>query len=80
MQEVKYEKDYTKLIVSDNYSDFDLVESEATKGWILCAIVLDPSTNLYNYWFQTKRKIYMDQMVAAQNKENKIRKFKPNKF
>lgn len=80
MQEVKYEKDYTKLIVSDNYSDFDLVESEATKGWILCTIVLDTSTNLYNYWFQTKRKIYMDQMVAAQNKENKIRKFKPNKF
>ena len=59
MQEVKYEKDFTKLIVSDNYSDFDLVESEAIKGWILCTIVLDPSTNLYNYWLQNKRKKYM---------------------
>lgn len=69
MQEVTNKGDYTKLVVSDNYLDFELVESEATTGWILCTIVLDPSTNLYNYWFQTKRKIYVDQMVAAQIKK-----------
>lgn len=49
---------YTKIVISKIPDDGPLVDSLAAEGWILTD-VLKCSEDIFVYWFQSKRKIYM---------------------
>lgn len=49
---------YTKIIISNIPDDGPLVDTMASEGWIL-ADILKYSEDIFIYWFQSKRKIYM---------------------
>ena len=52
------EGEYTKVILLDTPYDIEIVDSLAEIGWLLVQIV--PIDGKYIYWFQSKRKIYIN--------------------
>ena len=52
------EGEYTKVILSDTPYEMEIVDSLAEIGWLLVQIV--PIDGKYIYWFQSKRKIYIN--------------------
>ena len=52
------EGEYTKIIQLDTPYDLEIVDSLAESGWLLVQII--PIGNKYIYWFQSKRKIYIN--------------------
>jgi hypothetical protein len=59
-----YEGDFSKLItISDEYDDaklFNVIETLAQMGWLLSSI--HHKNDKTYYWFQSKRKIYANQL------------------
>jgi hypothetical protein len=59
-----YEGDFSKLItISDEYDDtklFNVIETLAQMGWLLSNIHYKKGKTYY--WFQSKRKIYANQL------------------
>lgn len=52
------EGEYTKIIQLDTPYELEIVDSLAESGWLLVQIV--PTNGKYTYWFQSKRKIYIN--------------------
>lgn len=52
------EGEYTKVILLDTPYEMEIVDSLAEIGWLLVQIV--PIDGKYIYWFQSKRKIYIN--------------------
>ena len=52
------EGEFTKVIQLDTPYDLEIVDSLAESGWLLVQII--PIDNKYIYWFQSKRKIYIN--------------------
>lgn len=52
------EGEFTKIVQSDTPYDLEIVDSLAESGWLLVQII--PIDNKYIYWFQSKRKIYIN--------------------
>ena len=52
------EGEYTKIIQLDTPFELEIVDSLAESGWLLINIV--PCDGKYIYWFQSKRKIYIN--------------------
>ena len=52
------EGEYTKVILLDTPYDIETVDDLAEIGWLLVQIV--PIDGKYIYWFQSKRKIYIN--------------------
>ena len=52
------EGEYTKVIQLDTPYELEIVDSLAESGWLLVQIV--PCAGKYVYWFQSKRKIYIN--------------------
>ena len=52
------EGEYTKVILLDTPYEMEIVDSLAEIGWLLVQII--PVDNKYIYWFQSKRKIYIN--------------------
>ena len=59
------EGDYTKIIQLDTPYELEIVDSLAESGWLLVQII--PIDNKYIYWFQSKRKIYIN-TIKTHNK------------
>ena len=59
------EGEFTKVIQVDTPYEIDLVDSLAESGWLLVQII--PIDNKYIYWFQSKRKIYIN-TIKTHNK------------
>ena len=52
------EGEFTKVIQLDTPYELEVVDSLAESGWLLVQII--PIDNKYIYWFQSKRKIYIN--------------------
>lgn len=52
------EGEFTKVIQVDTPYELEIVDSLAKTGWLLVQII--PVDNKYIYWFQSKRKIYIN--------------------
>lgn len=52
------EGEFTKVIQLDTPYELEIVDSLAETGWLLVQII--PVDNKYIYWFQSKRKIYIN--------------------
>lgn len=52
------EGDFTKVVQLDTPYEIELVDSLAESGWLLVQII--PVNDKYIYWFQSKRKIYIN--------------------
>ena len=52
------EVEFTKVIQLDTPYELEIVDSLAKTGWLLVQII--PVDNKYIYWFQSKRKIYIN--------------------
>ena len=52
------EEEFTKVIQLDTPYELEIVDSLAETGWLLVQII--PVDNKYIYWFQSKRKIYIN--------------------
>lgn len=52
------EGEFTKVIQLDTPYELEIVDSLAETGWLLVQII--SVDNKYIYWFQTKRKIYIN--------------------
>ena len=52
------EGEFTKLLQLDTPYELEIVDSLAETGWLLVQII--PSDGKYIYWFQSKRKIYIN--------------------
>ena len=52
------EGEFTKAIQLDTPYELEIVDSLAKTGWLLVQII--PVDNKYIYWFQSKRKIYIN--------------------
>lgn len=52
------EGEFTKVIQLDTPYELEIVDSLAKTGWLLVQII--PVDNKYIYWFQSKRKIYIN--------------------
>ena len=52
------EGEFTKVIQLDTPHELEIVDSLAETGWLLVQII--PVDNKYIYWFQSKRKIYIN--------------------
>ena len=52
------EGEFTKVIQLDTPYELEIVDSLAESGWLLVQII--PIDNKYIYWFQSKRKIYIN--------------------
>lgn len=52
------EGDYTKVIQLDTPYEIELVDELASLGWLLVSII--PCDNKYVYWFQSKKKVYIN--------------------
>ena len=61
------EGEYTKIIQLDTPHELEVVDSLAGSGWLLVQII--PVDNKYIYWFQSKRKIYIN-TIKTHNKKN----------
>lgn len=61
------EGEFTKVIQLDTPYDLEVVDSLAGSGWLLVQII--PVDNKYIYWFQSKRKIYIN-TIKTHNKKN----------
>ena len=59
------EGEFTKVIQLDAPYELEVVDSLAESGWLLVQII--PIDNKYNYWFQSKRKIYIN-TIKTHNK------------
>lgn len=63
MVEHLYEGEYTKVFVSDNANEYEVVDNLASEGWILATIFED--NGKYFYWFQAKRKVYTNIKIQS---------------
>ena len=52
------EGEFTKVIQLDTPYELEIVDNLAETGWLLVQII--PVDNKYIYWFQSKRKIYIN--------------------
>ena len=52
------EGEFTKVIQLDTRYEIEIVDNLAETGWLLVQII--PVDNKYIYWFQSKRKIYIN--------------------
>ena len=52
------EGEFTKVIQLDTPYEIEIVDSLAETGWLLVQII--PHDGKYIYWFQSKRKIYIN--------------------
>ena len=52
------EGEFTQVIQLDTPYELEIVDSLAKTGWLLVQII--PVDNKYIYWFQSKRKIYIN--------------------
>ena len=52
------EGEFTKVIQLDTPCELEIVDNLAETGWLLVQII--PVDNKYIYWFQSKRKIYIN--------------------
>lgn len=52
------EGEFTKVIQLDTPYELEIVDHLAETGWLLVQII--PVDNKYIYWFQSKRKIYIN--------------------
>ena len=52
------EGEFTKILQLDTPYELEIVDSLAEIGWLLVQIV--PIDGKYIYWFQSKRKIYIN--------------------
>ena len=52
------EGEFTNVIQLDTPYELEIVDSLAKTGWLLVQII--PVDNKYIYWFQSKRKIYIN--------------------
>ena len=52
------EGEFTKVIQLDTPYELEIVDGLAETGWLLVQII--PVDNKYIYWFQSKRKIYIN--------------------
>lgn len=59
------EGEFTKVIQLDTPYELEIVDSLAESGWLLVQII--PIDNKYIYWFQSKRKIYIN-TIKTHNK------------
>lgn len=59
------EGEFTKVIQLDTPYEIEIVDSLAESGWLLVQII--PIDNKYIYWFQSKRKIYIN-TIKTHNK------------
>ena len=59
------EGEFTKVIQLDTPYELEVVDSLAESGWLLVQII--PIDNKYIYWFQSKRKIYIN-TIKTHNK------------
>ena len=59
------EGEFTKVIQADTPYELEIVDSLAESGWLLVQII--PIDNKYIYWFQSKRKIYIN-TIKTHNK------------
>ena len=59
------EGDFTKVVQLDTPYEIELVDSLAESGWLLVQII--PVNDKYIYWFQSKRKIYIN-TIKTHNK------------
>ena len=62
------EGEYTKIIQLDTPYELEVVDSLAGSGWLLVQII--PADNKYIYWFQSKRKIYINTIKTHNKKTN----------
>lgn len=56
---------FTKVIQLDTPHELEIVDSLAKLGWLLVQII--PNNGKYTYWFQSKRKIYIN-TIKTHNK------------
>ena len=59
------EGDFTKVVQLDTPYEIELVDNLAESGWLLVQII--PVDGKYIYWFQSKRKIYIN-TIKTHNK------------
>lgn len=59
------EGDFTKVVQLNTPYEIELVDSLAESGWLLVQII--PVNDKYIYWFQSKRKIYIN-TIKTHNK------------
>lgn len=59
------EGDFTKVVQLDTPYEIELVDNLAESGWLLVQII--PVDDKYIYWFQSKRKIYIN-TIKTHNK------------
>ena len=59
------EGEFTKVIQVDTPYELEIVDSLAESGWLLVQII--PVDDKYIYWFQSKRKIYIN-TIKTHNK------------
>lgn len=59
------EGDFTKVVQLNTPYEIELVDSLAESGWLLVQII--PVDDKYIYWFQSKRKIYIN-TIKTHNK------------
>ena len=59
------EGEFTKVIQLDTPYELEIVDSLAESGWLLVQII--PVDDKYIYWFQSKRKIYIN-TIKTHNK------------
>ena len=59
------ERDFTKVVQLDTPYEIELVDNLAESGWLLVQII--PVDGKYIYWFQSKRKIYIN-TIKTHNK------------
>ena len=59
------EGDFTKVVQLDTPYEIELVDGLAESGWLLVQII--PVDGKYIYWFQSKRKIYIN-TIKTHNK------------